>query len=405
MPVQTSAITTRAGKRIAPRQRRQARLRDTDGVRQGTRGSVRRTGAVVPLRYVTDSEPGIARVRCGSGFRYVTPDGRTVRDRKVLARIRALAVPPAWIDVWICATPAGHLQATGRDQRGRKQHRYHAEWMAARAEAKYSKLLDFSAALPAIRRRALRDLSRKGLSRRKVIAAVVQLLERTLIRVGNDEYARDNRSFGLSTILDRHVNVSGSTIRFRFTGKSGKRHDIRLSDRRLALIVRRCRDLPGSRLFRFVDEDGRTQDIRSEDVNRYLREVTGEEYSAKDFRTWAATVLAALALTGKPPGRTSAEKQRLMLGAIDEVAHALGNTRAICRKSYLHPAVPEAYLDGTLHRMAILNGKRCATGRVSLSHAEKMVVTLLTRHVRAGQSGSHAPRRPLYRKASDGSSR
>ena len=256
----------------------------------------RQAAVTAGLRYVTDQTPGIRRVRVGKRFRYVTPHGNTLRDRNELQRISSLAIPPAWRDVWICPSPNGHLQATGRDAKGRKQHRYHSRWREVRDESKYGRILEFAAALPVLRRRARVDLASSALSRRKVIAAVVQLLEKTLIRVGNEEYARANQSFGLTTMRNRHALVSRGTIRFRFRGKSGKFHDIAFSDARLATVVRRCQELPGRELFQYLDDDGNVQDINSSDVNEYVRDVTGEDFTAKDFRTWVGTVLAARAL-------------------------------------------------------------------------------------------------------------
>ena len=253
----------------------------------------RQAAVTAGLRYVTDRTPGIRRVRVGKRFRYVTPHGNTLRDRNELQRISSLAIPPAWRDVWICPSPNGHLQATGRDAKGRKQHRYHSRWREVRDESKYGHILEFAAALPVLRRRARVDLASSALSRRKVIAAVVQLLEKTLIRVGNEEYARTNQSFGLTTMRNRHAQVSRGTIRFRFRGKSGKFHDIAFSDARLAAVVRRCQELPGRELFQYLDDDGNVQSINSSDVNEYVREVTGEDFTAKDFRTWVGTVLAA----------------------------------------------------------------------------------------------------------------
>src|SRR5919107_213286 len=244
------------------------------------------------LRYVSDTMPGIRRKRSGSGFSYVGPDGKAVKDPATLARIRSLAIPPAYVDVWICPTANGHIQATGRDARGRKQYRYHPKWRETRDETKFGRILAFSEALPGIRKRVESDLSKPGLSREKVLATVVRLLDCTGIRIGNDEYARSNRSFGLTTLQDRHVEISGSNMRFEFRGKSGKNHSVSLSDRRLAKIVRRCQDIPGEDLFQYVDEDGVRQTISSGDVNDYLREISGQEFTAKDFRTWAGTLLA-----------------------------------------------------------------------------------------------------------------
>ena len=299
------------------------------------------------LRHSTDRDPGIRRRRSGRGFSYRGPNGRSICDRETLERIRALAIPPAWTDVWICPFPTGHLQATGRDARGRKQYRYHAGYRRRREAAKYERLLAFAKVLPRIRRRVDRDLAKPQMSREKVLAAVVRLLELTLIRVGNDEYARLNRSFGLTTLRNRHATVSGSSVRFRFRGKSGQQHEVSLRDRRLASVVRRCRDLPGQELFQYVDEDGEIVDVRSDDVNDYLRDIA-PDITAKDFRTWAGTVLAFRALRALDAPRSEAEGKRNVLGAMRETADVLGNTVAVCRQAYVHPIVVEAYLDGRL---------------------------------------------------------
>ncbi len=293
------------------------------------------------LRYVTDS-PGIRRHRAGKGFLYKTPAGKIVRDPEEIRRIRSLAVPPAWRDVWICPQPNGHLQATGRDARGRKQYRYHPEWRAVRDQTKYDKLLGFAGQLPAIRRQVRKDMALPGLPRAKVLATVVRLLETGMIRVGNEEYARQNRSFGLATLRTRHVNVSGQKIRFEFRGKSGVRHAFDLRDRALARIIRRCRDLPGQELFQYIDESGARCAIGSGDVNDYLRAIAGDDFSSKDFRTWAGTVLAARSLR-EVHGRTGKVTRKAIAQAIESVASQLGNTVAVCRKCYIHPAVIEAY--------------------------------------------------------------
>ncbi len=300
------------------------------------------------LRYVNDNDPGIRRVRAGKGFRYVGPDGKAVRDPEVLRRIRSLAIPPAWTDVWVCSSPDGHIQATGKDARGRKQYRYHPRWRAVRDEAKYERTLAFGLALPALRRRVGQDLTLPDLPRDKVLAAVVRLLETTLIRVGNEEYVRENRSYGLTTMRDRHVEIDGGTIHFEFRGKAGIKHAIELEDRRLARIVRRCQDVPGQELFQYLDEKGERHAIDSADVNEYLRRVAGQEFTAKDFRTWAGTVLAARALQEFRAFDTKAQAKRNVVEAIERVAKRLGNTKAICRKCYVHPAVIEAYMDGSL---------------------------------------------------------
>jgi DNA topoisomerase-1 len=298
------------------------------------------------LTYVTDGRPGITRRRAGKSFTFVHPDGTRVRDIETLLRIRSLAIPPAWKDVWICPTANGHVQAVGRDARGRKQYRYHARWRTTRDETKYARMLAFARVLPTIRTRVEEDLARPGLPREKVLATVVRLLETTLIRIGNEEYARENGSFGLTTMRNRHVAVSGSLLRFHFRGKSGKEHAVDIRDPRLARIVRRCQELPGQELFQYVDDDGARQSIDSADVNAYLRGVAGEEFTAKDFRTWAGTVLAALALAEVAAFTSKTQARRNIVRAVESVARRLGNTPAICRKGYVHPAVIDAYLDG-----------------------------------------------------------
>jgi DNA topoisomerase-1 len=298
------------------------------------------------LRHSTDAQPGIRRRRVGRGFSYLGPDGERISDRATLDRIRALAIPPAWTDVWICRLPNGHLQATGRDARGRKQHRYHPDFRAHREASKFDRLVAFARVLPALRARVDEDLARPGLPREKVLAAVVRLLELTLIRVGNEEYARLNRSFGLTTLRDRHARVAGSGVRFRFRGKSGRQHEVGLRDRRLAAIVRRCQELPGQELFQYVADDGTPTGVASEDVNDYLRAAAGADVSAKDFRTWAGTVLAYRALRSLPTPPTEHAARRNVVAAMRLAADRLGNTPAVARSSYVHPALVEAYLDG-----------------------------------------------------------
>jgi DNA topoisomerase-1 len=302
------------------------------------------------LRYVTDRIPGIRRRRAGKGFSYRTPDGRLLTDRTELARIKWLAIPPAWTDVWICPERNGHLQATGFDARGRKQYRYHPDWRKTRDVAKFDRMLAFAQALPRIRARVAQDRARRGLPREKVLAAIVCLLELTLIRVGNREYARINDSYGLTTLRDRHVDFGGAKLVFEYRGKGGKLHRISLRDRRLARIVRSCKELPGQHLFQYLDESGERRPIDSADVNDYLEEIAGEPFTAKDFRTWAGTVLAALALQACEGFETQAAAKRNITRAIEQVAAQLGNTVAVCRKSYIHPEVVAAYLDGTLLR-------------------------------------------------------
>jgi DNA topoisomerase-1 len=300
------------------------------------------------LRYVGDDRPGIARRRRGTGFMYSHADGRTVRDPATLSRIRSLAIPPAWDGVWICPDPDGHIQATGRDAKGRKQYRYHPRWRSVRDSNKYDRMAAFGRLLPRIRRRVERDVALPGLGRDKILAAVVRLLEVTLIRVGNDEYARRNESFGLATMRDRHVSVNGSALRFEFRGKSGVRHAIDCRDRRLATIVRRSRDLPGYELFQYIDAQGVRRSIDAADVNDYLRSAAGAECTAKDFRTWAGTLSAFRALRRLPQARTQAEAKRRVAQCITSVAERLGNTKAVCRTCYIHPDVLAAYLEGSL---------------------------------------------------------
>jgi DNA topoisomerase-1 len=301
------------------------------------------------LRYVSDRSRGIRRERAGDGFDYFDAHGVKITKEEDLTRIRKLAIPPAYQDVWICPFPNGHLQATGRDARGRKQYRYHPRWREVRDQGKYGKMLIFGKVLPAIRAQVERDLAKRGLPREKVLAAIVRLLEGTLIRVGNEEYAKTNNSFGLTTLRNRHVKIDGdSRIRFDFRGKSGTEHHINLRDRKLATIVRRCQELPGQELFQYLDDDGQPHTVGSDDVNEYLREITGEEITAKDFRTWAATNLAALALQRLEVFDSQAKAKKNVLQAVESVARMLGNTPAICRKCYIHPAIFNGYLDGTL---------------------------------------------------------
>jgi DNA topoisomerase-1 len=306
--------------------------------------SARRAG----LRYVADATTGIRRVKAGNGFRYVRGRGDRVRDKSTLGRIRSLVIPPAWTDVWICPNPQGHVQATGRDARGRKQYRYHPRWREVRDESKYERLLAFSKCLPAIRRRVSRDLRRKSLERERVLATVIRLMDVAFIRVGNPEYARDNHSYGLTTMKDQHATVNGGTIRLHFRGKSGKAHDIAISDPRLARTVRRCRDIPGQELFQYYDDEGARHPITSGDVNDYLREIAGEEFSSRDFRTWAGTVMAFELLSQCRARKTERDCRGVVAGVIEQVASKLGNTVAVCRKSYVHPAVIESYVDGSL---------------------------------------------------------
>ncbi|GIL38686.1 DNA topoisomerase IB [Roseiterribacter gracilis] len=330
------------------------------------------------LRYVSDESPGITRRKARGGFTYLAADGTQIRDDKSLRRIRALAIPPAYTDVWICPLPNGHIQATGRDARGRKQYRYHAKWREVRDEAKYERTLAFAEALPAIRARVDADLRRTGLPREKLLATVVRLLESTLIRVGNEEYARDNGSYGLTTMRDKHVETEGAKIRFEFKGKSGKKHAVEIRDRRLAKIVAACQALPGQELFQYLDENDERRSISSDDVNAYLREITGQDFTAKDFRTWAGTVLAALALQAFESFDSQAAAKRQVTEAIEKVAARLGNTKAVCRKCYIHPEIFAAHLDGSLaERLKVETEIELVQGLTSMSSEETAVLAFL----------------------------
>jgi len=310
------------------------------------------------LVYVSDTKPGITRKGVGRGFRYTGPDGKPVRDKETLARIRSLAIPPAWTDVWISPRPNGHIQATGRDDRGRKQYRYHPKWVEVRDENKYGRMVAFGKALPRISERVEHDLALPGLPREKVLATVVRLLETTLIRVGNEEYARSNRSFGLTTMRNRHAKIDGPQLRFKFKGKSGKTWSIGITDRRLARIVRRFQELPEQELFEYVDDDGARHTIDSADVNDYLEEISGDDFTAKDFRTWAGTVSVAMALHEMGPATSKAQAKRNVVQAIKLVSEQLGNTPAVCRKSYIHPDVVDAYSDGSLFKMLTIKARK-----------------------------------------------
>jgi DNA topoisomerase I len=334
------------------------------------------------LHYGGDALPGIRRQRQGDAFTYLTPDGEPVRAENVLRRIRSLAIPPAWTDVWICADPEGHLQATGRDARGRKQYRYHPRWRTVRDAAKFDRLLAFGEALPYIRQRTEADLRRPGMPREKVLAAVVRLLQQSRIRIGNEEYRKENGSFGLTTLRRRHADVEGSAIRFQFRGKSGKSHTVSLSDRRLAGIIKRCQDLPGQELFRYLDEDGEPRRIESDDVNAYLREIAGDDFTAKDFRTWAGTILAARFLRECEPCSESMDGRKEIVRTIARVAEALGNTPAVCRKCYVHPVVLAAYSSGILRPNGAGNGGAGAAGEgngiaADLPQEERDLIALL----------------------------
>jgi DNA topoisomerase-1 len=300
------------------------------------------------LRYVSDERPGIRRKKVGTGFSYVRPDGSRLIEPGALKRIKALAIPPAWTDVWICPFPDGHIQATGRDAKGRKQYRYHVRFREVRESTKYEHVVEFADALPSIRDTVREHMALRGLPREKVLATVVHLLETTLIRIGNDDYAKQNNSYGLTTLKNRHVAINGNEVRFRFTGKGGKQWSLRVRDRRIAKIIRACQELPGQELLQYIDEQGNCQDVTSSDVNEYLKAITGKDITAKDFRTWAGTVLAAMTLSELQSFDNAAQAKRNLRSAIEKVSARLGNTPTICRKCYIHPEVLNSYMDGNL---------------------------------------------------------
>jgi DNA topoisomerase I len=340
------------------------------------------------LRWVSDQSPGIRRRRQKDSFVYVEPDGSQVKDERTLERIRVLVIPPAWTDVWISPLANGHIQATGRDDRGRKQYRYHERWREVRDANKYERLIEFARVLPRIRRRVQHDLRRRGHPREKVLATVVQLLETTMVRVGNEEYARENRSFGLTTLRTRHVRVKGSRVRFFFRGKSGKEHEVTLRNRRLAAVVKRCEELPGQQLFQYLDEQGERRSIDSADVNEYIREASGGDFTAKDFRTWAGTVLAAQALQDMERVDSEAQAKRNLVAAIERVAERLGNTRAVCRKCYVHPAIVDSYMDGTMLEVLQARAeKEMRTSLHNLGAEEAAVLALLRRRLKSELRG------------------
>jgi DNA topoisomerase-1 len=330
------------------------------------------------LRYVTDERPGLRRERCGGGFRYRSAEGRIIRDRHTLKRIDSLVIPPAWQEVWICPLDHGHLQVTGRDERKRKQHLYHPRWREIRDQTKFDRLMDFARALPEVRKQIRRDLRRDGLCREKVLATIVRLLEVSLIRVGNEEYARENKSYGLTTMKNRHAKVRGAKIKFQFRGKSGKEHVVEVEDRRVARIVRACQELPGQELFQYLDDAGQKHDVGSGDVNDYLRELTGQDFTAKDFRTWAGTVSAATELRRLGSADSNVAGKSNVVAAVKATAQSLGNTAAVCRKSYIHPAIIAAYLDGSLiPKLIEWNGKARSTSSSQLRPDEVAVLRFL----------------------------
>lgn len=375
---------------VSARRPRPYRRAMTD-VREDPREIARATG----LRYTTDTRAGFTRHASGKLFIYRDREGKTIRDEEVLERIRKIAIPPAWTDVWISPWANGHLQATGRDARGRKQYRYHPKWREQRGAANFARMIAFAKALPRIRRRAERDLARRGLPREKVLGAVIRLLELTLIRVGNDEYARLNKSFGLTTLRDRHAKIRGSQVQFRFRGKAGIVHEVGLRDRRLAAIVRKCQELPGQELFQYVDDDGVVRDVTSDDVNDYLREISGGDFTAKDFRTWAGTLLAYRALRALQPQDHGAPAKKNVVEAMKMTAERLGNTPAVARGSYVHPAVLEAYLEGNLGGALVDAAEEQTTPPSEADRSEEIaVVKLLRQRARdAVQSTKTSPRR------------
>lgn len=334
------------------------------------------------LTYVSDLEPGIRRRKAGTGFSYWSPSGKLISDKTVLSRIRKLAVPPAWSDVWICPEASGHIQATGRDARGRKQYRYHDDWRQVRDQDKYDRLVDFAKLLPRIRQRVDEDMGRRGTARKKVLATVVSLLDKALIRVGNGEYAKDNDSYGLATLRTRHVDIEGSELRFRFKGKSGKTWRLKVRDRRIARVVRSIQELPGQNLFQYVDDDGEIRTVRSTDVNDYLREIACADVSAKDFRTWAGTVLAVLALSALGPFASQTQAKMHVRRAIEAVAARLGNTATICRKYYIHPHVVDCYLKGRLPTVRAGDGSFSS----GLPREEAAVLRILSKRPVCGAS-------------------
>jgi DNA topoisomerase-1 len=337
------------------------------------------------LVYVSDDSPGITRKKSGKSFRYFNAAGKQIRDRQTLDRIRMLAIPPAYRDVWICANPRGHIQAVGRDDRGRKQYRYHEKWREVRDENKYGRMIAFAKALPKIRQTVAKHLRLPGLPREKVLAAVVKFMETTLIRVGNDEYAKSNQSFGLTTLQDRHARIGRGKIKLEFRGKSGVEHEFEVQDARLAQIAKQCQDLPGQELFQYVDENGKVCDIGSADVNDYLRRITGQDFTAKDFRTWAGTVLAATALQELQSFDSNTQAKKNVVKAVETVAAKLGNTKAVCRKCYIHPEILSAYLEGSLVDTLVRRAAKMAQSMARLRPEEAAVLALLQRRLAAAK--------------------
>jgi DNA topoisomerase-1 len=332
------------------------------------------------LRYTTDAIPGIRRVKRGKHFSFIAADGKPLTDKGEIARIKSLAIPPAYTDVWICPQANGHLQATGRDARGRKQYRYHKRWREVRDENKFDRMIEFAKALPNIRKAVARDIALSGMPREKVLATIVSLMERTAIRVGNEEYARENDSYGLTTLREEHVDVKGATVRFHFRGKSGKKHQVEVRDKRIARIIQKSQDLPGQQLFEYLDDDGTARPVRSEDVNEYLKEISGGEFTAKDFRTWEATMMCALELAAlEAQEHNQTERKKLVTDVIKKVAEHLGNTPAVCKKSYVYPGVVDEFLsNGALELIAKAVEKAAPH---ALDRHETAVVALIERIV------------------------
>ncbi len=330
------------------------------------------------LRYTTDAVPGIRRVKRGKSFAFIAPDGKPLTDEREIARIKSLAIPPAYTDVWICPQPNGHLQATGRDARGRKQYRYHKRWREVRDETKFDRMIEFAKALPSIREAVARDIALTGMPREKVLATIVSLMERTAIRVGNEEYARDNDSYGLTTLREEHVDVKGSTVRFHFRGKSGKEHAVEVRDKRIARIIKKSQDLPGQQLFEYLDDDGMARPVRSEDVNEYLKEISGGDFTAKDFRTWEATMMCALELAAlEAQEHAQTERKKLVTEVVTKVAEHLGNTPAVCKKSYIFPGIVDEFVgNGALELIAKAVEKAAPH---ALDEHETAVVALIER--------------------------
>jgi len=353
----------------------------------------------VGLRYVSDARPGIRRRKTGTGFSYARADGSKLSDADVLKRIKALVIPPAWVDVWISPFADGHLQATGRDAKGRKQYRYHALFREVRESTKYEHVVAFADELPTIRKKVHEHMGRRGLPREKVLATVIHLLETTLIRIGNEDYAKQNNSYGLTTLKNRHVAVDGNEVRFRFTGKSGKQWSLRVRDRRVAKIIKACQDLPGQELLQYVDEAGDCQDVTSSDVNAYLKEITGKDVTAKDFRTWAGTVLAAMALNEVESFDSAAQAKRNLREAIEKVAARLGNTPTICRKCYVHPEVLNCYMDGNLVLELKSKAESELRGDVQNLKAEEAAVLALLRGRLAKEVERTAAKKPRAKAA------